>query len=131
MKLGLATHRRDFRLILWAWRSKLRCIIFNKRIGTVESTAKIFQNGRSQAVRLPKAFRFKGSEVKIRKEGDKVILEPLPKDRWPQGFWDDFAPDPDFPIPKPLPRAMQSSAPVLKEKAWLSAKEKPRMPLLP
>jgi len=69
----------------------------------VESTAKIFQNGRSQAVRLPKAFRFKGSEVKIRKEGDKVILEPLPKDRWPQGFWDDFASDPDFSIPNPLP----------------------------
>ncbi len=42
----------------------------------MESTAKIFKNGRSQAVRLPKAFRFKGSEVKIRKEGKKVILGP-------------------------------------------------------
>ncbi|MBW2571577.1 MAG: AbrB/MazE/SpoVT family DNA-binding domain-containing protein [Deltaproteobacteria bacterium] len=31
----------------------------------MESIAKIFQNGRSQAVRLPKAFRFKGNEVKI------------------------------------------------------------------
>ena len=36
----------------------------------MESTAKIFQNGRSQAVRLPKAFRFKAKEVKIRKEGE-------------------------------------------------------------
>lgn len=69
----------------------------------MESTAKIFQNGRSQAVRLPKAFRFKGDEVKIKKEGDKIILEPLVKDDWPQGFWDDFVPDPDFEIPKPLP----------------------------
>ena len=69
----------------------------------MESTAKLFKNGRSQAVRLPKAFRFKGSSVKIRKEGDKVILEPLKKVEWPVGFWDDFYPDPDFQIPEPLP----------------------------
>ena len=69
----------------------------------MESTAKIFKNGRSQAVRLPKAFRFKGSEVKIRKEGEKVILEPLERDHWPEGFWDDFTPDPEFRTPEPLP----------------------------
>jgi antitoxin VapB len=69
----------------------------------MESTAKVFQNGRSQAVRLPKAFRLKGDEVKIRKEGDKVILEPLEKSRWPEGFWDLFSVDQDFNIPKPLP----------------------------
>ncbi|MBW1818113.1 MAG: antitoxin [Deltaproteobacteria bacterium] len=40
-------------------------------------TAKLFQNGNSQAVRLPKAFRFLGSEVKIYKNGNRVILEPL------------------------------------------------------
>jgi len=68
----------------------------------MESTAKLFQNGRSQAVRLPKAFRFRGSEVKIRKEGEKVILEPLASDRWPEGFWDDFFPDTDFNTPEPL-----------------------------
>ncbi len=40
-------------------------------------TAKLFQNGRSQAVRLPKAFRFEGvSEVLIEREGDRVILSP-------------------------------------------------------
>ena len=40
-------------------------------------TAKLFQNGRSQAVRLPKAFRFEGvAEVVIEKDGDKVILTP-------------------------------------------------------
>jgi antitoxin VapB len=40
-------------------------------------TAKIFQNGRSQAVRLPKAFRMEGKEVKISKQGNKIILEPI------------------------------------------------------
>ena len=44
------------------------------------STAKIFMTGRSQAVRLPKEFRFESDEVRIRKEGSAVILEPLPED---------------------------------------------------
>ncbi len=38
---------------------------------------KIFQNGGSQAVRLPQAFRFEGDVVRIRREGLAVILEPL------------------------------------------------------
>jgi antitoxin VapB len=41
------------------------------------STAKIFQHGRSQAVRLPKEFRLRGTEVRVSKIGDKVILEPI------------------------------------------------------
>ncbi len=40
-------------------------------------TAKLFTNGRSQAVRLPKAYRFEGSEVFIKKVGDAVMLIPL------------------------------------------------------
>lgn len=40
-------------------------------------TAKLFTNGRSQAVRLPKAFRFEGlTEVVIERDGDRVILSP-------------------------------------------------------
>lgn len=40
-------------------------------------TAKLFLNGRSQAVRLPKEFRFEGmSEVIIERDGDRVILRP-------------------------------------------------------
>ena len=66
-------------------------------------TAKIFQNGRSQAVRIPKPFRFKGNEVKISKEGDKVILEPLERIEWPERFWDVFLADKDFKPPKALP----------------------------
>jgi len=69
----------------------------------MEAIAKLFTNGRSQAVRLPKEFRFKGTEVKIRKEGRKVILEPSETSDWPTGFWDFFEPDPDFEIPKALP----------------------------
>ena len=46
----------------------------------MEKTAKVFMAGRSQAVRLPKEFRFASSEVRIRKEGSAVILEPLPED---------------------------------------------------
>jgi len=48
----------------------------------MESIAKIFQNGRSQAVRIPKEFRFKGNEVKITKIGDKVILYHQLLDAW-------------------------------------------------
>ena len=39
-------------------------------------TAKLFRNGRSQAVRLPKEYRFEGDDVYIKKVGDLVILIP-------------------------------------------------------
>ncbi|WFF39102.1 type II toxin-antitoxin system VapB family antitoxin [Moraxella nasibovis] len=41
------------------------------------ATAKLFWTGNSQAVRLPKAFRFEGTEVKIKKQGRQVIIEPV------------------------------------------------------
>lgn len=41
------------------------------------STAKLFMHGRSQAVRLPKEFRLPGTEVRVSREGDRVILEPI------------------------------------------------------
>jgi antitoxin VapB len=57
--------------------------------------AKLFANGRSQAVRLPKEFRFSGSEVYAQKVGDAVLL--IPKDKvWEvfleglNSFTDDF-----------------------------------------
>lgn len=43
-------------------------------------TAKIFWSGRSQAVRLPKDFRFDVRTVRIRRHGSAVILEPIPED---------------------------------------------------
>ena len=42
-----------------------------------EKRAKLFMNGHSQAVRLPKEFRFVGTEVRIRRTGDGVLLEPV------------------------------------------------------
>ncbi len=47
-------------------------------------TAKLFKNGRSQAVRLPAEYRFATSEVFIERQGDAVILRPKPQD------WDEF-----------------------------------------
>ncbi len=44
-------------------------------------TAKLFENGRSQAVRLPKECRFTGDEVAVNKVGDIVILMPK-ENRW-------------------------------------------------
>lgn len=47
-------------------------------------TAKLFENGRSQAVRLPKECRFSGDEVVVNKVGDVVILMPK-ENKW-SGF---------------------------------------------
>lgn len=70
--------------------------------------AKTFWTGRSQAVRLPKQYRFEGKEVTIRREGDRVILSPVAVEGWAwihrlEGFTDDAAasaldrPGPDHP----------------------------------
>ena len=66
------------------------------------ATAKLFTHGGSQAVRLPKAFRFEGTEVAIRKEGDAVILEPAKlKESWGE-FWARIdAMEGDEPFPDP------------------------------
>lgn len=45
-------------------------------------TAKVFQQGNSQAVRLPKEFRFQEDEVYIKREGDTIVLLPKPASRW-------------------------------------------------
>ncbi len=58
-------------------------------------TAKLFINGKSQAVRLPKEFRFPGNEVYVKKVGNSVILYPK-EQAWEtfmngvNGFSDDF-----------------------------------------
>ena len=48
-----------------------------------EVRAKLFTHGGSQAVRLPKAFRFEGVEVTVRRDGAAVILEPVNDKRPP------------------------------------------------
>jgi antitoxin VapB len=64
-----------------------------------ELRAKIFRTGRGQAVRLPKEVRFEENqgEVRIRREGSRVILEPL--DEWPEAFLAALGSCPDFPEP--------------------------------
>jgi antitoxin VapB len=51
------------------------------------NTAKLFWTGRSQAVRLPKEFRFEGAEVRIRRQGNTVVLEPLAEDTAKDWAW--------------------------------------------
>lgn len=46
------------------------------------TTAKLFMNGRSQAVRLPREFAFRGSEVYVRRVGRNVLLVPKDDDPW-------------------------------------------------
>ncbi len=55
----------------------------------MSQTAKLFMNGRSQAVRLPAEFRFEGKEVFIERDGDKVILRAKPEDlgQWMSDFF--------------------------------------------
>lgn len=62
------------------------------------AVAKLFENGRSQAVRLPKEYRFNGEEVNISKIGDIVLLIPT-SSKWSgflnslELFSDDFMED--------------------------------------
>jgi antitoxin VapB len=56
------------------------------------ATAKVFKSGNSQAIRLPKEFRFppETEEVAIRREGPRIVLEPVPVKEWPPSFWRAF-----------------------------------------
>ena len=62
-----------------------------KASGAGRETAKVFWSGRSQAIRLPKEFRVSGREVRIHREGRRIVLEPMrtPHDPngWPLDFW--------------------------------------------
>jgi antitoxin VapB len=71
------------------------------------TTAKLFANGRSQAVRLPREFRFAGREVRIRRFGLGVLLEPVEidvdawfeaLDRFEEPFMPDGRDQPEAPI---------------------------------
>ena len=68
--------------------------------------ATLFTNGGSQAVRLPKECRLDGKVVEVWREGSRVVIEPVEKPGWPEGFWEEFAKMPfpdDFKRPADLP----------------------------
>lgn len=61
---------------------------------------RLFKKGRSQALRLPKEFRFEGvTEVSIRREGKAVILEPVEDFSW-NHWWDSWQPLGDYFMPE-------------------------------
>jgi len=74
---------------------------------TAERRVKIFKNGRYQAVRIPKEFELPGDDAVMRKEGERLIIEPAA----PQSLLallktlkpidEDFAPMPDL-VPEPV-----------------------------
>jgi antitoxin VapB len=67
--------------------------------------AKLFKSGGSQAVRLPKEFRFEGEEeVQVYRQGNRIILEPVKK-TWSRRFLDLAGSAPDFPYPEEPPPA--------------------------
>lgn len=75
------------------------------------STAKVFRSGNSQAVRLPKEFRFPAGteEVAIRRQGERLILEPVKHEEWPEDFWTAFGGmSPDFERPRQISQRRES-----------------------
>jgi antitoxin VapB len=80
-------------------------------------SAKIFRHGGSQAVRLPKAFRFASTEVIVEKLGDDVVLKPMPGKKF-RSFTEiarhlaaTFPAAEDFPAPPPRPAKHERPAP--------------------
>ena len=66
--------------------------------------AALFQNGRNQAVRIPREFEMEGTEVLIRKDGDNLILTPIRHNRlldllasW-EPLTEDLTPPEDLPL---------------------------------
>ena len=51
--------------------------------------ARVFWSGRSQAVRLPKDYRFTGDTVVVRRVGNTLVLKPA--DDWPEGYVESFS----------------------------------------
>ena len=72
--------------------------------GESRKVARVFMNGRSQAVRLPKEFRFDTDRVAIRREGRHVVLSPMFED------WEDY-----FRNSTPLPDDFEAATPEMRK----------------
>ena len=70
----------------------------------MERHVKLFKNGRNQAVRIPREFELPGEDAIMRKEGDKLIIEPAPKRKSLLDLLDEWEPiEEDFPEIEDLP----------------------------
>lgn len=56
----------------------LRHMPSRRRSATREQHVRLFRNGRNQAVRIPREFELPGNDAIIRKEGERLIIEPTP-----------------------------------------------------
>ena len=74
-------------------------------------TAKLFKNGQSQAVRLPKEFRMAGTEVYIKKQGEAIVLIPK-ESSWTPLFDSLNHFEKDFKIERNQPGENQKRAPM-------------------
>jgi virulence-associated protein VagC len=67
---------------------------------TPEGRGKVFWTGRSQAIRIPRAFRVSTAEVRVRRDGSSLVLEPIELETdelgWPRAFWALAGSAPDF-----------------------------------
>ena len=72
-------------------------------------TAKVFQNGRSQAIRLPKEFRVEGTEVYIEKIGHSILISAKQPIQWDlmRHALDDLAELDDFDLQRNQPAAQE------------------------
>lgn len=60
-------------------------------------TVSLFRNGRNQAIRIPIEFELPGTEATIRKDGDRLIIEPKTQKQSFVEFLETLEPIPDFP----------------------------------
>lgn len=87
-------------------------MIYTIDIAGMTIRAKLFMNGRSQAVRLPKEFRFSGSEVCIERRGEAVVLTPVDA-KWAR-------------VVRELPTITEKEADVLRSVVTKNRKRRPR-----
>jgi len=70
----------------------------------LERHVKLFKNGRNKAVRIPREFEFPGDDAIMRKEGDKIIIEPAPRRKSLLELLDEWEPiEEEFPEIEDLP----------------------------
>ena len=71
-----------------------------------ERRVRLFRNGRNQAVRIPREFELEGNEAILRREGQRLVLEPVKKGKLLSVLsdlkkLDEILPDPDEGLPEP------------------------------